>query len=443
VKTTDGYRVHNVNTGLDYVTIQEAVNASETLNGHTIYVEAGIYYEHIVLAKSLSLVGENRSSTTVDGNSTGTVVLITAANAIVRGFTVRRGEVGVYLDHSNNSLIAETNLNDNADALIVSYSGNCTVRQNVVENNSHRGILATNSWNSTVGGNYLYRSGWYGINSNSSANSLVEKNSVLECYYDGIGLADSSNCTVVGNSVENNTVFGIWVDSSSGNNTIYHNNIINNGIQATVFLATNRWDNGFEGNYWSNYTGTDFFHGSYQNETGSDGIGDSPHVINEANKDNSPLMGRFSEFEAIAGLGKTFTVSVITNSTVSNLTMATWLSSPNQYLQPGQAFLQFFVAGENQTIGFSRLAVPKEVINGTHTVLVDWTEVPVDKLVVPDAEHTYLYFTYQHTEHEVIVIPEFSFTIILFSLAMVAQLITVIYWKKHGHKHRDQAVKHG
>ena len=43
-------------------------------------------------------------------------------------------------------------------------------------------------------------------------------------------------------------------------------------------------------NYWKDYTGTDFYSGPYQNETGSDGIGDTPYVIDENNTDHYPLM---------------------------------------------------------------------------------------------------------------------------------------------------------
>jgi len=50
------FKVYNFDTGLNYSTIQEAINAPETLNGHTIFAEKGMYYEHVVVNKTLSLL---------------------------------------------------------------------------------------------------------------------------------------------------------------------------------------------------------------------------------------------------------------------------------------------------------------------------------------------------------------------------------------------------
>ncbi|MDD3792425.1 MAG: hypothetical protein PHY74_04775, partial [Candidatus Bathyarchaeota archaeon] len=41
------------------------------------------------------------------------------------------------------------------------------------------------------------------------------------------------------------------------------------------------WDDGKEGNYWSDYTGTD---------DNTDGIGDTPYIIDALNQDRYPLM---------------------------------------------------------------------------------------------------------------------------------------------------------
>ncbi|MEM1590161.1 MAG: NosD domain-containing protein [Candidatus Bathyarchaeia archaeon] len=60
---------------------------------------------------------------------------------------------------------------------------------------------------------------------------------------------------------------------STGYSTFYHNNFINNTIQvhsSTPVGKPNVWDNGREGNYWSDYNGTD---------ANGDGIGDTPYII--------------------------------------------------------------------------------------------------------------------------------------------------------------------
>jgi len=83
----------------------------------------------------------------------------------------------------------------------------------------------------------------------------------------------------------------------SSNNTIYHNNFVNNTNQ--VYQEenfNNTWNEVYPsgGNYWSDYNGTDLYSGPYQNITGSDGIGDTPYVIDANNIDHYPLMNLYS-----------------------------------------------------------------------------------------------------------------------------------------------------
>jgi hypothetical protein len=54
----------------------------------------------------------------------------------------------------------------------------------------------------------------------------------------------------------------------------------------------NIWDYGYPsgGNYWSDCNGTDLCRGTFQNETGNDGIIDTPYVIDINNTDHCPLM---------------------------------------------------------------------------------------------------------------------------------------------------------
>jgi parallel beta-helix repeat protein len=107
----------------------------------------------------------------------------------------------------------------------------------------------------------------------------------------GIELFYSNSNTLLGNSIANSYV-GIKFGSSI-ENSIYHNNFIKNDIQVNlVDSSANIWDDGYPsgGNYWSDYTGVDQCWGPNQNQTGSDGIGDTSRSIDPSNVDHYPLM---------------------------------------------------------------------------------------------------------------------------------------------------------
>ncbi len=93
------------------------------------------------------------------------------------------------------------------------------------------------------------------------------------------------NNTIYDNLVENNNR-GMVFNGASGNQ-IYHNDIINNGIQALDDGSTNIWDNSYPsgGNFWSDYGGVD---------ANNDQIGDTPYVIDGDSQDNFPLWNQFT-----------------------------------------------------------------------------------------------------------------------------------------------------
>lgn len=72
----------------NYSTIQEAIGGAS--EGDTIFVKRGTYHEHLQIDKSLSLVGEDRETTIIDGDNVGQVVKITACDRVnMTGFTIR------------------------------------------------------------------------------------------------------------------------------------------------------------------------------------------------------------------------------------------------------------------------------------------------------------------------------------------------------------------
>jgi parallel beta-helix repeat protein len=134
----------------------------------------------------------------------------------------------------------------------------------------------------------------YGIVVSLAHNNIISDNTVVNCSANGIYFSYSTNNTILRNNLETNYV-GISIQSSS-NNQFYHNNLIRNSyLQASVDIASqspNTWDDGYPsgGNYWSDYNGNDVHGGVFQNETGADGVGDTPYTIDATNIDHYPLM---------------------------------------------------------------------------------------------------------------------------------------------------------
>jgi parallel beta-helix repeat protein len=151
--------------------------------------------------------------------------------------------------------------------------------------------LLNSSNNNNISGNSM-TSNYESIRLDSSSHNVISSNNIAYSSYSGYGIyLNSSSYNSIRNNNLTNNGYGIWLNSSSSN-LIWHNNFVGNTFQAYVLSSNCTWDDGYPsgGNYWSDYAGVDLYRGSYQNVTGSDGIGDTPHVIDANNTDKYPLM---------------------------------------------------------------------------------------------------------------------------------------------------------
>ncbi|MCK4668872.1 right-handed parallel beta-helix repeat-containing protein [Candidatus Bathyarchaeota archaeon] len=299
--------VHNVNTTFNYDTIQAAIKAPQTLDGHTILVDEGTYYENVIVNKTISLIGENRSTTIIDGNGAGTVVTISQDNINITGFAIQNSgfpNAGVQLNNANQCNIFENSIINNWFNLDLYSSLNNSINGNNIRYGYYGIKLHDSSNNNSISGNNMTKTEW-GIHLANSINNTIYGNNIAKTNF-GIELQYSSNNGISGNNVTSNMAHGIWLGESqnnhisrnniannsdgiglyeSSNNIFHHNNFINNTNQVDLSsFSNNTWDNGCEGNYWSDYNGTD---------SDGDGIGDTPYAINENNTDHNPLMNPY------------------------------------------------------------------------------------------------------------------------------------------------------
>ncbi len=213
---------------------------------------------------------------------------------------------GIVQNRASYSTITANNITGSGvDGLVIIEGNSNIVYGNRINADGWQGITLRLNVNGTiVAKNYI--TGCVGIRLEWASNSIVSANIIKDSNYTAIALVHGDNNILSGNHVEN-TWIGIEVGydqtdiSRNGgpkadNNTIFHNNFINNLQQGRDWnwLGTNHWDSGGEGNYWGDYNGSDW---------NFDGLGDSAYILEEAKSyyaeatrglDYHPLMAPFN-----------------------------------------------------------------------------------------------------------------------------------------------------
>jgi len=293
--------------GADFTRIQDAIDAAAFM-GDTIYVYNGIYYENLHISKSLTLMGEDRSQTIIDGGGK-TVVSIFANSVGVSRFTIRNGGIspwhqyasGIYLRAAKSCRISDNIVSGSMWGITLEKASGNTVSGNTISNvtygvpfygpvyynivrdnsisdaklaiffngdmpshyntvagnqisNSEKGIYFNYPYHNTVAGNTIkdmvgYAT--YGIQLQLGGNdNIVTDNTVSDCDY-GIAIRRSDRNILSGNTVFN-SVYGIELREQSVENTVADNNLKGNALAITI------WDSNLNTVINNNLTSNDY-----------------------------------------------------------------------------------------------------------------------------------------------------------------------------------------
>jgi len=303
-------RVGNV-----YAFMSDLTNSTITVQRDNIVIDGRgftISPEHVRSHTGITI--SDRSNVTIKNvciNQFGVgILLFNSSNNIITGNRIDSTTcVYLLMFSSYNQITGNRMLGDcygvRGDGAFNNISGNdFTATQYSVEMNCNNTIISQNYFENDrsirLGDTSHYNiitknamtGGLYGvILSGSSSNNVVFGNNITAKNECGIKIEVSFSNTVYENHLANNKI-GVYIVnpavpdsrfSYSTNNTFYHNNFVLNtkNVQIAGGSRPNFWDNGEEGNYWSNYTGADL---------NGDSIGDTPYVIDTNNTDCYPLM---------------------------------------------------------------------------------------------------------------------------------------------------------
>lgn len=240
----------------NYTNIQDALDAASEGDTVFVYDDSSPYNENILIEKTVELIGENKETTVINGDSAGSVIVILAEYVLITGFSIQmtgisEGNAGISV-RNNHSIITDNIILNNDWGISIYYTVYCTVIGNRFLNNNCG--LYIRSQGNTIKENQFFNDGIYV----STSGNIIEDNTanykpiiylegennklidyecgqiiLVDCSYitiqnlritktdTGIILSNCENCNIIANDIIN-CGSGIRLINSNYNNLSYN-----------------------------------------------------------------------------------------------------------------------------------------------------------------------------------------------------------------------------
>jgi len=245
----------------NYTKIQDAIdNASD---GDTVFVydELSPYVEYLTIRHSITLLGEARDTTIINGIfGWRSMIRIIAQHVVVQGFSfLHHGADGIFIQSDNvtitGNLIADIGWAaiDVEDATRINISDNVItdvgagvffynspynyeyniIAHNVIRNTTENGIYLSGNFN-IIHGNDIAQTEADGILLHEVSFNNISSNTVSSLT-DGIWLVNSYKNTLYRNNFSGNQRFGLLLTDASGD-SVLENNFMENAQNARIIF---------------------------------------------------------------------------------------------------------------------------------------------------------------------------------------------------------------
>jgi parallel beta-helix repeat protein len=245
----------------NYTSINDAIH--DAIDGDTIFVfhDSSPYYEHVNINKKISLIGENKETTIIDGQNTSDVVHISSDNVNLSGFTITKSGDLPFPNYDDAGVEIAANF--------------CNVSENLIISNGDYGVLIgsyiVDGWHDNQISNNVINYNYYGVYIFLSNANIIQNNTICFNRYDGVYLLGSpcSSNRIIDNNISFNKINGIEVED--GSNNIIQGNIVNSNNDSGININWYTNGNKIINNHikWNHLSGIFLFNSQHTTVTGN------------------------------------------------------------------------------------------------------------------------------------------------------------------------------